>query len=212
MNAKRGSRRRWSSTRIRLSRRLWMTRTSSQLFTFQPLRIARCGNFKFEFDRDPPDRFRCQSCRSGCAPSRSALVKQLRHAEHGVEGRANARHRLRFRPRLSTSCASVPLHDAVLVAKCPGACDVRFSALALHGPSSFICSRNIAVKPDDFPVFIFCGRTLPKEWVIPYNLACYCAQTGRLDECEAWFKKAMSIDEQAVKQVSTLDPGETGLK
>ena len=46
----------------------------------------------------------------------------------------------------------------------------------------------------------------PKVWTIPYNLACYCAQLGRLDECLEWFKKAMSIDEHAVKRAAVDDP------
>jgi tetratricopeptide (TPR) repeat protein len=46
----------------------------------------------------------------------------------------------------------------------------------------------------------------PKMWTIPYNLACYCAQLGRLDECQAWFKKAMAIEEQTVKRVAIDDP------
>jgi tetratricopeptide (TPR) repeat protein len=46
----------------------------------------------------------------------------------------------------------------------------------------------------------------PKVWTIPYNLACYCAQMGRLDECQAWFKKAMAVDEHAVKRVALDDP------
>ncbi len=29
----------------------------------------------------------------------------------------------------------------------------------------------------------------PKVWTIPYNLACYCAQLGRLDECQTWFNR-----------------------
>jgi len=43
-------------------------------------------------------------------------------------------------------------------------------------------------------------------WTIPYNLACYCAQLGRLDECKKWFKRAMSIDEHAVKEAAIDDP------
>ena len=43
-------------------------------------------------------------------------------------------------------------------------------------------------------------------YVIPYNLACYCAQLGRLDECQTWFKRAMAIDEHAVKRVALDDP------
>ena len=46
----------------------------------------------------------------------------------------------------------------------------------------------------------------PKVWTIPYNLACYCAQLGRLDECQAWFKQAMAIDEHAVKRAGVDDP------
>ena len=46
----------------------------------------------------------------------------------------------------------------------------------------------------------------PDIWNIPYNLACYCAQLGRLDECEVWFKRAMEIDEQTVKRAAIDDP------
>lgn len=46
----------------------------------------------------------------------------------------------------------------------------------------------------------------PKVWTIPYNLACYCAQLGRLDECQAWFKQAMAINEHTVKQAALDDP------
>lgn len=46
----------------------------------------------------------------------------------------------------------------------------------------------------------------PRVWNIPYNLACYCAQLGRLDECQDWFKKAMAIDEETVKQQAIDDP------
>jgi tetratricopeptide (TPR) repeat protein len=46
----------------------------------------------------------------------------------------------------------------------------------------------------------------PKVWLIPYNLACYCAQLGRLDECQRWFKKAMAIDEFSVQRAAVDDP------
>jgi tetratricopeptide (TPR) repeat protein len=46
----------------------------------------------------------------------------------------------------------------------------------------------------------------PKVWTIPYNLACYCAQLGRLDQCEEWFRKAMAIDERTVKRQAIDDP------
>jgi tetratricopeptide (TPR) repeat protein len=50
------------------------------------------------------------------------------------------------------------------------------------------------------------GDKFPKVWLIPYNLACYCAQLGRLEECREWFKKAMTIDEQTVRESAVDDP------
>lgn len=50
------------------------------------------------------------------------------------------------------------------------------------------------------------AEMFPKVWTIPYNLACYCAQLGRLDESQAWFKNAMAIDEHTVKGVALDDP------
>jgi tetratricopeptide (TPR) repeat protein len=46
----------------------------------------------------------------------------------------------------------------------------------------------------------------PKNLTVPYNLACYCSQLNRLDEAEKWFKKAMAINEQAVKKMAIDDP------
>lgn len=44
----------------------------------------------------------------------------------------------------------------------------------------------------------------PRYWLIPYNLACYCAQLGEIDESEKWFKRAMAIDQKTV-QVNAID-------
>ena len=49
-------------------------------------------------------------------------------------------------------------------------------------------------------------KRFPKVWLFPYNLACYCAQLGLLDECQRWFKKAVAIDEQTVQRAATDDP------
>lgn len=46
----------------------------------------------------------------------------------------------------------------------------------------------------------------PDTWVIPYNLACYCAQLGRCDEAREWLNKASTIDPQAVPNASIDDP------
>jgi hypothetical protein len=50
------------------------------------------------------------------------------------------------------------------------------------------------------------GEKFPKVWTIPYNLACYCAQLGRLDECRDWFTRAMAIDEKTVQRAAIDDP------
>jgi tetratricopeptide (TPR) repeat protein len=50
------------------------------------------------------------------------------------------------------------------------------------------------------------AEDFPSLWVILYNLACYTAQLGRLDEAQAWFKKAMAVDETTVKREAIADP------
>ena len=50
------------------------------------------------------------------------------------------------------------------------------------------------------------GVTFPKNWTVPYNLACYCAQLNHLDEAQIWFKKAMAINEHIVKREAIDDP------
>jgi len=51
----------------------------------------------------------------------------------------------------------------------------------------------------------------PKESVIPYNLACYAAQSGRLDEAWDWLHKAMEV-EGDVKTIKTRALSDTDLK
>jgi tetratricopeptide (TPR) repeat protein len=46
----------------------------------------------------------------------------------------------------------------------------------------------------------------PKCWTVPYNLACYCCQLGRLEEAEVWFKCAMVIDGGSVTRQAIDDP------
>ena len=45
-----------------------------------------------------------------------------------------------------------------------------------------------------------------RNWVIPYNLACYCAQLHRLDEAEQWLKQALALDKITVKAEAVGDP------
>jgi hypothetical protein len=57
-----------------------------------------------------------------------------------------------------------------------------------------------------FDQLLLVADKFPKVWLIPYNLACYCAQTGRLEESKKWFEMAMNIDEKTVKQTAIDDP------
>jgi tetratricopeptide (TPR) repeat protein len=57
-----------------------------------------------------------------------------------------------------------------------------------------------------FDQLLAAAEKFPKVWTIPYNLACYCAQIGKLEECRAWLNKAMAIDEETVKRVAAEDP------
>ena len=41
---------------------------------------------------------------------------------------------------------------------------------------------------------------------IAYNLACYCAQLGRLEQSREWFKKALAIDEKSASAGAIFDP------
>lgn len=47
----------------------------------------------------------------------------------------------------------------------------------------------------------------PKESVIPYNLACYAAQLGRLDEAWEWLQKSIKVegDEAAIIERALAD-------
>jgi tetratricopeptide (TPR) repeat protein len=59
---------------------------------------------------------------------------------------------------------------------------------------------------DAFDQLLPVADRFPEVWTIPYNLACYCAQLGRLDECRKWLKKAVTIDEHTVKRAAINDP------
>ena len=50
------------------------------------------------------------------------------------------------------------------------------------------------------------AEKFPGIWTIPYNLACYSSQLGRLDEAKDWLKKALLIGEETVQRVGIADP------
>lgn len=46
----------------------------------------------------------------------------------------------------------------------------------------------------------------PGEFLIPYNLACYCSQLREFEETEFWFKKAMVLNDKEVQKMALDDP------
>lgn len=47
----------------------------------------------------------------------------------------------------------------------------------------------------------------PEEYVIPYNLACYCCQLGRMEEARTWLEKAITLaGPQTIKRMAAADP------
>jgi len=48
----------------------------------------------------------------------------------------------------------------------------------------------------------------PRQLLIPYNLACYAAQMGRLDEAWEWLQRALALAKNpgAVRQMALADP------
>jgi tetratricopeptide (TPR) repeat protein len=46
----------------------------------------------------------------------------------------------------------------------------------------------------------------PKDWPVRYNLACYCAKLGEIEEAQRWFAAAMQIDPKSVRRAAVNDP------
>jgi tetratricopeptide (TPR) repeat protein len=56
-------------------------------------------------------------------------------------------------------------------------------------------------------VLLSIADKFPDQDVIPYNLACYAAQLGRLKEAKQWLELAIEMaDSKEVKQVALDDP------
>ena len=58
-----------------------------------------------------------------------------------------------------------------------------------------------------YEVLIPVVNRFPDEYVIRYNLACYCCQMRRIDEARAWLKKAIAlIGPNTIKEMAAGDP------
>ena len=59
--------------------------------------------------------------------------------------------------------------------------------------------------PEAKKILLGAEPKFPKQYLFPYNLACYCAQLGELKEAEQWLKKAAKIDNATVKKMAADD-------
>ncbi len=68
-------------------------------------------------------------------------------------------------------------------------------------------TREVAGPGEAKAILIEVSRRFPAEWVVAYNLACYCAQLGAIAEAVLWLNKALSLDtHQRVSDEALKDP------
>ena len=73
--------------------------------------------------------------------------------------------------------------------------------------SPFFCAACALKRTREAYTNLACvAEKFPGNWSIPYNLACYCSQLGRLQEAQDWFKKAVVIDDKIVPKTAINDP------
>lgn len=49
-------------------------------------------------------------------------------------------------------------------------------------------------------------RKFPRDYLFPFNLACYCSQLSQFDEARGWLDKALAIDKKTVQTLAASDP------
>ncbi len=113
-------------------------------------------------------------------------------------------------------------HPAVLLAQC----EILFAAkqwaslLAMTGTLlqqlpelDFIwINRSYALHElnqtqEAFDALLPAAQKFPKQWLIRYNLACYCSQLGQLIEAMNFFQDAVGLaDKDEIKAMALVDP------
>jgi predicted Zn-dependent protease len=67
--------------------------------------------------------------------------------------------------------------------------------------------------PAAFDALLPALKRFPFEPVIPYNLACYCAQMARIVEAQDWLEQAMVVgDRKRLRRMALADPDLAPLK
>lgn len=59
---------------------------------------------------------------------------------------------------------------------------------------------------DAYKNLVLVAEKFHDNWAVSYNLACYCAQLGEIEESERWFKKAMCAEEKIVQKLAIVNP------
>jgi tetratricopeptide (TPR) repeat protein len=79
-------------------------------------------------------------------------------------------------------------------------------------PAVWICSAYATRRkagggiPQAREILLAAGPKFPREYLFPFNLACYCSQLRQFEEAEKWLKKAMAIDDKTVRRLANDDP------
>jgi tetratricopeptide (TPR) repeat protein len=56
-----------------------------------------------------------------------------------------------------------------------------------------------------FDALVAVADKFPESWAIPFDLACYTCQLGRLDEARDWFHRALTLGDAKVIKLKALD-------
>jgi tetratricopeptide (TPR) repeat protein len=60
--------------------------------------------------------------------------------------------------------------------------------------------------PDAKKILLAAEPLFPKDYVIPFNLACYCSLLHEFEDAEQWLKKAAAINQKTVREMAADDP------
>jgi tetratricopeptide (TPR) repeat protein len=60
--------------------------------------------------------------------------------------------------------------------------------------------------PEAKKILLAAEPLFPRDYVIPFNLACYCSLLHEFEDAEQWLKKAAAINQKNVREMAADDP------